>query len=85
MFFRSLASNAAFTAVIPGILSCKVVSAAIGKDLALQGLSEKAFLWTGLGGILKRSAIYTKSLPKVGSKLTMSFGSLFSRIDIEIG
>lgn len=85
MFLKHIASKAAYTAIIPTILSYSVASEALGRDLALQTISENASLWTGLWGILKRRALYTSILPKVGKKLTVSFGSLFSRFDIEIG
>ena len=85
MLLKNIASKAAYTAIIPSILCYNVASKAIGRELAFQGISEKAALWTGLWGILKRRALYSSILPKVGNKLTVSFGSLFSRVDIEIG
>ena len=85
MLLKNIASKVAYTAIIPSILCYNVASKAIGRELAFQGISEKAALWTGLWGILKRRALYSSILPKVGNILTVSFGSLFSRVDIEIG
>lgn len=69
----------------PFYLIFRINSLFLDKETAFQGLSQLMSLWPGLPGNLMRKGFYRLTLRRCSSDCTISFGTIFSTPNCEIG
>jgi len=75
----------AILAVLPFYLLYRINLLFLNKDAAFQGFSQFMSLWPGVPGNLMRKGFYWLTLRRCSPDCTISFGTIFSTPNCEIG
>lgn len=84
---RAAAEGLALATVAPQVARC-ALSRSIGEGAhraAFRAATQRASLWPGELGVLRRRALYQRTLRRCGDRLIVGFGTIFATPEIEIG
>jgi virginiamycin A acetyltransferase len=82
---KRLIAAFSFFAAFPFYLFYRINTLFLDKEAAIQGPSQLMSLWPGWLGNYLRKAFYVLSLRRCSPDCTISFGTIFSTPDCEIG
>jgi acetyltransferase-like isoleucine patch superfamily enzyme len=81
---KTIAELLAAAAVMPWRIHHAIYRLVAGRERACQATSQRAAGWPGLGGEYLRRALLRGVLARVGSGVTISFGTIFSKPEAEV-
>lgn len=82
---KAAAEGIAFLLILPTWLLYCLERLVLGKDAACQAISQRAARWPGRFGEYLRRALMRRVLGHVGKGVVISFGTVFSKADAELG
>src|SRR5438132_784485 len=82
---KALADGLAILLVLPAFLLYELSRLFIGAEKSFPGWSQWFSLMPGLPGVFLRRAFYRLVLTRCGSDSCISFGTVFSHAETEIG
>ena len=83
--FKKLIHGSACVVVLPAVVCYRVGAVVIGRDKAFPGWSQALALLPGLTGQYLRRAFYSLTLTRCGDGACLTFGTIFSHPDADIG
>jgi acetyltransferase-like isoleucine patch superfamily enzyme len=82
---KQLADSIALALVLPGVLAFRAGAALGGRERAFPGWSQAWGLLPGICGVYLRRAFYRCVLPRCGSDVWITFGTIFSHPTARLG